>query len=138
MAIVRLKTFLNWQVEPVIGYVEKDECVERIWCKLCAKHDRKVSASLRGKALVDFHKYVEGTKFVSKHTVMRHIKNSSAHLAAVEFEKLEVQAKKADGDGDPDRSSVLARSNTSNTTVTRPRQPGILGATQLHAREAYR
>lgn len=133
---VRLQTFLSWGVSEIIGRVtetqtDQSEKVVKIWCKVCAKHAHKVRCSLRGKALHDFERYVQGTEFITKHTVMRHISDSSAHKTAAELEKLSL---------DTSTSRPASESGAVPATSTRvaSKQPNIFTSMQGQAREGYR
>lgn len=132
---VQLKTFLSWGVGKTIGHeTDRDgEFVTKVWCKLCAKHSFKILGKLRGQAQIDFMKYVDGSEFVSRHTVFRHINNSAAHNSAVELEKLAREA------GTSNSASESGQASASGSAGTRAgTQPGIITATQSQAREAYR
>lgn len=79
MPNVQLSTFIKWQVDNVIGYLsdrtEGKEIITKIWCKLCAKHYERVFADdrIKGAAKNELKTYVEGTHFVTKHNVTRHL-----------------------------------------------------------------
>ena len=61
----------------------------QVYCKLCAKHATAIKrdSRLRGSALTECNKYIEGTQFITKWTVLRHFE-STAHRCAVSEEKL--------------------------------------------------
>ena len=76
---VQLATFLRWNVADTFGFETKTESggvemVTKVWCKVCAKHVDALrrSMEIRGKAKEDAMKFVQGTTFVTKHTVTRH------------------------------------------------------------------
>eukprot|EP00117_Sycon_ciliatum_P008181 scpid79301/ scgid10997/ len=83
---VQVSTFLSWNVGDSIGHdVERvggKDMVTKVWCKLCAKHSDKIrsSSQLRGKALADMLKFVEGTNYVTKHAVTRHLSASKVSV----------------------------------------------------------
>ena len=87
---VELGTFKNWG-HNLIGYktIQKKEktYVNFVWCKVCAKHKNalKSNPACQGQAKIALQKYIEGTNFVSKHTVNRHL-TSKAHSIALETE----------------------------------------------------
>lgn len=56
--------------------------VTEVWCT-----NLHCSRGTVGKAVADFLKYVTGTSFITKHTVMRHLE-SKVHHMGVEFDKL--------------------------------------------------
>ena len=61
----------------------------QVYCKLCAKNpDKKLSSSsLKGKARLSAEKYISGSRFISKHTVQKHL-NGKIHQSPQEFEKI--------------------------------------------------
>ena len=88
---VQLSTFLRWPTGGYIGYKTEIDCgresVVEIWCKTCTKHCHKIESSLRGHAVNGIRRYVTGTRFVTKHTVLRHLQ-SKAQAAGQNFESL--------------------------------------------------
>ena len=88
---VKLKTFNTWPKTNLIGYktIEKEGVtyVNFVWCKVCARNEAVIRAdkSCRGEAAEAMLKYVKGTNYVTKHTVMRHF-DGKAHKIAVDHE----------------------------------------------------
>ena len=79
MPTVQLSTFLKWNLQDVISYksVNEDgkELVTKIWCHTCARHFDKIKADqrIRGQAKNELKTYVDGTTFITKHNVTRHL-----------------------------------------------------------------
>jgi hypothetical protein len=127
-ASVRLETFQSWGVGEIIGHqVDDNNQVTLVWCKWCAKHADKLRGGMQGQALNDFEKYVQGSEFVTKHTVVRHITQSNVHKKAVELEQLESGTVPAKATGSGHASTASNRS-----------QPKINMVIQMAAREGYR
>ena len=90
---VQLSTFKKWPVGTVIGYktnnINSREMVTEVWCKLCARHAEKIKldSRIKGKILSEVDRYVTGSKFVTKWTVLRHLE-SVQHKVAMEQEQL--------------------------------------------------
>jgi hypothetical protein len=76
-------------VDKIIGHKIVENNVSLVWCKVCTKHVHKIREGIRGKALNDLEKYIQGSGFVTKHTVFRHITKSDVHQKAVKLEWLE-------------------------------------------------
>ena len=74
----QLATFLSWKVQDSFGYETKRQdgraLVSKVWCKSCSNFSDKIARDyrLRGQAKL---KFVEGTEFVTKHTVTRHLES---------------------------------------------------------------
>jgi hypothetical protein len=83
-------------------------------------------SDLKGQALKDANQYIEGTNYVSKHTVERHFE-SKVHKNAMDFEKLEKQAGATTGSG-----SVASKSAAGHGL-----QPRIDTTMHNIARDAY-
>ena len=82
-ASVSLKTFKNWGVENKIGYQiggPTNSQVVKVWCKTCSKHQAKIKSDLKGKALRDIEKYIEGTTFVTKWNITRHLETKAHEI----------------------------------------------------------
>ncbi|CAM1308543.1 Uncharacterised protein at_DN2367, partial [Pycnogonum litorale] len=110
----------------------------QVYCKLCARHINKIRSKLRGKALKDVFRYVEGTNYVSKYTVARHLDGDS-HAAAMDFERLVAGA---DSDSSEESSTTASTStSTCGTQQTPSSGPGTQPRidTMMHklGREAY-
>ena len=82
---VQKSTFLKWDLTHVIGYDAEDRggtlVINKVWCKVCAKHIANIikDSRIRGLAQKETQKFVEGTSFITKHTVQRHL-NSQVRL----------------------------------------------------------
>ena len=86
-ATVQLSTFKSWNVDKSFGYTtftreDGKEMIKKLWCKTCSKYVDKIlaSPSLRGKAKSEVKTYVQGTEYVSKHTVFRHLEAKVSEL----------------------------------------------------------
>ena len=72
-------TFLKWYVEEVFDY--KTEIIDgmtymvKIYCKMCVKHINSVERDdkMKGVARAGMRTYVDGSAFITKHNVNRHI-----------------------------------------------------------------
>ena len=90
---VLLSTFLKWSVDNIIGYktIEAGGCtyVYYVWCKVCARNKSSIMQhpNCKGKVKDSLKKYIEGTNFVTKHTVTRHILIGEGHRIAVRLEE---------------------------------------------------
>ena len=79
MPTVQLATFLNWNVKHAICFetTKEDgkELISKIWCQTCARQFEKIYSDtrIRGQAKNEVKKYVDGTNFETKHSVMRHL-----------------------------------------------------------------
>ena len=77
---VQLSTFQGWSLGGKIGYktaeVKGRTYISLAWCKICARHSDKVLKDhrLKGNAKQEFLKFVEGTRFITKHTITRHLR----------------------------------------------------------------
>ena len=93
---IALSTFKSWGKEEIIGY--KSECIDGktsvnfVYCKVCARNKEAISShpSCKGEARKSMLNYVNGTTFVTKHTVIRHL-SSRAHSIALESERSKPQ-----------------------------------------------
>ena len=71
----KLKTFLSWGKENIIGYevktIEGDEHVVKVWCKLCAKHKQSIltDPSIKGSIKKSMEAFTQGTNVVTKSQV---------------------------------------------------------------------
>ena len=89
--VVQVSTFLKWGVTDTIGHKSETQqgkvLVVEVWCKLCRAHSVQIQidSRLRGQARKEIDKNVNGTSFVTKHTVNRHL-GSLAHRIAVDLE----------------------------------------------------
>ncbi len=85
---VELSTFKSWGKENVIGYdvktINDKQHVTRVWCKLCRKHSKDIQShpTCKGPARRAMLAYVDGTSYVAKCNVMRHL-SGKAHLIAI-------------------------------------------------------
>ena len=80
-ASVELRTFEKYGKSSVIGHktIEKDNktFVNFVWCKLCTKHKVVIlsNPSCKGSARIAVQSYINGTNFVSKWTIDRHLQS---------------------------------------------------------------
>ena len=84
---VLYSTFSKWNVSHVIGHTSEfdqlnREIVVKVWCKLCAKHSEKIRKELRGRSVGEVDKYINGTDFITKYTVTRHLR-SQVHQSSL-------------------------------------------------------
>ena len=81
-----LATFMKWGKDGVIGYktitVDQRVYVNFVWCKVCKRNRHP---NCKGPVKKSVKSYIEGTNFVSKHTVHRHLE-SEGHRIAVQIE----------------------------------------------------
>lgn len=77
---VKLSTFNGWNFTDVIGYesVISDDgitYVTQVWCEVCRRQQNniKTDGRVRGAASAAAKVYMNGTKYVTKHNVTRHI-----------------------------------------------------------------
>ena len=70
---VELGTFKSWGKEGIIGYKTEESnskiYVNFIWCKVCAKYKSQIVSAVKGSAQAAALSFINGTNFVSKHTV---------------------------------------------------------------------
>ena len=74
---------------------------------------------LRGRSADEILKYITGTDFVTKYTVMRHFESKS-HLVALEYEKLLGSANSGCAPEDISSAASQSDSSTSNSSNTIP------------------
>ena len=85
---VELSTFKSWGKENVIGYevetINDKHQVTKVWCKLCRRHSKDIQShpTCKGPARKAMLAYVDGTAYVAKCNVMRHL-SGKAHLIAI-------------------------------------------------------
>ena len=90
---VNLSTFLSWKKEGVIGYktekLEGKKVVNFVWCKICARYKETILSRLKGSVKVSALAFIDGTNFVTKHSVTRHLdgKPGTCHQIALELER---------------------------------------------------
>ena len=120
---VRTKTFKNWGFS-TIGFIEESGDVVEVWCKTCSKHAAKICSQLKGKAALDINSFIEGTNFVTKFTLQRHL-GSRAHTIGTELERLDSNYRpNCDQSDDVDHDAACS-------------QPRIHMALQEQSTEAY-
>ena len=68
---IRIETFARWNTGGQIGTNVENGIVKFVWCKTCAQYAQHVIKHVKGKAKDDIQKYICGTNFVTKYTVMR-------------------------------------------------------------------
>ena len=90
---VNLSTFLSWKKEGFIGYkteeIEGKKVVNFVWCKVCARYKETILSRLKGSVKTSACSLIDGTNFVTKHSVTRHLdgKAGSCHQIALELER---------------------------------------------------
>ena len=71
--IKELGTFLSWGKEEIIGYGTFEQYgkqyVNKIWCKICARHKDIILPKLKGAAKKSAEAFTDGTNAVTKHNV---------------------------------------------------------------------
>ena len=78
-ATVQLSTFAKWNIDNYIGYESSSEdgkiVITKIWCRTCSKYYDKIKGDsrIRGQAKKELTTYVDGTTYVTKHNVQRHL-----------------------------------------------------------------
>ena len=88
---VDLLTFKKWGKDGVIGYktvsIDNREFVNFVWCKVCARNKDALlhHPNCKGPVKKAIQAYVDGTNFVTKHNVHRHL-NGEGHRIALEIE----------------------------------------------------
>ena len=81
---IPLCTFLKWNVEEVFDYkteiIDGMTYVVKIYCKMCVKHIHSVERDdkMKGVARAGMRTYVDGSAFITKHNVNRHINGKSS------------------------------------------------------------
>ena len=88
---VDLVTFMKWGKDGVIGYktITKGDrnFVNFVWCKVCQRNEAALfqHPNCKGTVKKSVKSYIEGTNYVSKHKVNRHLE-SEAHRIALQIE----------------------------------------------------
>lgn len=110
---IDINTFKKWGKENVIGYRTAEEngrtYVTFAWCKVCSRNKDAlfVHPNCKGSVKNALKAYVEGTNYITKHNITRHL-NGEAHRIALSIEKskpegerlgIEQQATEASGSG---------------------------------------
>ena len=98
---VELSTFLSWGKENIIGYkTENDASTNRVlvnfaWCKICARNKNAilVHPNCKGPVKKSVLAYIEGTNYVSKHNVHRHLEGEG-HRIALQIERAKPTAER--------------------------------------------
>ncbi|ELU04632.1 hypothetical protein CAPTEDRAFT_198081 [Capitella teleta] len=67
---VSLKTFESYGLDAQFGRTVANGNFIQVWCKLCAKYSMRIRAQLRGKALTDAEKFVQGSTNTVKNQVV--------------------------------------------------------------------
>ena len=86
---VAFSTFKGWGIEEIIGHKTENEdrkCfVNFVYCKVCMRNKEAISSHpmCKREARKAMLLYIEGTAFVTKHTIQHHI-GTKAHNIAVE------------------------------------------------------
>ena len=95
---VKLATFLSWGASGVIGQKETVEngivFVNFVWCKMCAKNKLCVlqHPAVKGASRKSAECFIDGTNFVTKHTV-----SIIKLIAVVPVTKVEEEQKEEQG-----------------------------------------
>ena len=93
---VAFSTFKGWGIEEIISHKTENEdrkCfVNFVYCKVCMRNKEAISSHpmFKGEARKAMLLYIEGTAFVTKHTIQHHI-GTKAHNIAVEAERAKPQ-----------------------------------------------
>ena len=101
--------------------------VVNVWCKTCRENGDQIRMDVRvwRKVLNDIKKYIEGTDFVSKHTVTRHLE-SNTHRIGLELSSTVIN------------QTTATAVTDSDCTITPKAQPRINDALAKQATDAYR
>jgi len=89
---VSLKTFLNYGKADIFGYKKENkngvDMVNKVWCLICSRNKEALikSDECKGQAKKAMMKYIDGTNFVTSHTLKRHLE-SKVHLLAIKTEQ---------------------------------------------------
>ena len=72
----KYSNFIKWNLQGSFGYKTVNEggtdYVNFVWCKVCAKHSQNKSlkaTQVRGASEVSSENFIQGTSFITKHTV---------------------------------------------------------------------
>ena len=88
---VKLSTFKSWGKSDIIGHktIKENECdyVNFVWCRVCARNKDFLlqDPSCKGEMKIAVLSYVNGTNFVTKHSVTRHL-TGKIHAKALDHE----------------------------------------------------
>ena len=110
---VELSTFLSWGKESIIGYktenVDNRVFVNFAWCKICERNKNAifVHPNCKGPVKKSVLAYIEGTNYVSKHNVHRHLEGEG-HRIVLQIERAKPTA---------DRINVLMESTSASTSA---------------------
>ena len=70
---LELGAFLSWRKEEIIGYgtfeQQGKQYVNKIWCKICARHKDIILPKLKGAAKKTAETFTDGTNIVTKHNI---------------------------------------------------------------------
>lgn len=89
---VELSTFLSWGKESIIGYKTENAdnrvFVNFAWCKICERNKNAilVHPNCKGPVRKSVLAYIEGTNYVTKHNVHRHL-GGEGHRIALQSER---------------------------------------------------
>ncbi len=89
---VDLETFKKWGKDGVIGFKTIEENSRRyvnfVWCKVCARNKDSLIAhpNCKGSIKKAVKAYIDGTNYVTKHNVTRHLEGDG-HRIALSIEK---------------------------------------------------
>lgn len=76
---VQLSTFRRWRVDDEFDItketIDGSVYVTKISCKICKTHGKNITRDprMRGVVTKNMRAFIDGTTFVSKHTVTRHL-----------------------------------------------------------------
>ena len=88
---MNVNTFLKWNVQNIFDYetetVEGTSYVIKIKCTMCVKHIDSIERDdrLKGVARQGMRTYVDGSNFITKHNVNRHINGKLSSIIPVEL-----------------------------------------------------
>ncbi|XP_065650803.1 uncharacterized protein LOC136078922 [Hydra vulgaris] len=89
---IKLSVFNKWDFKDIFGWkiVNEDgiDYINFIWCKICANRSSRSMKprEIRGATKLSSDNFTNGTNFITKHTIQRHLA-SKTHQNAAEIEK---------------------------------------------------
>jgi hypothetical protein len=140
---MKLKTFLVWSIDhSQKGYKLQDdgETMKMIWCKLCAKHVKKIEADgrIKGRVQTEWRRaYVEGTSYVTKDSVTKHC-SSLAHLIGMSCESLEMKTVGPSSSAEGCDNTATGSDSSIEREGPPKKQPRIDDVMRKQARDGYR
>ena len=109
---VELSTFLSWGKESIIGYktenVDDRVFVNFAWCKICEQNKNAilVHPNCKGPVRKSVLAYIEGTNYVTKHNVHRHL-GGEGHRIALQSERAKPIADRTNTTSTPTSSAKV-------------------------------